>query len=158
MNQNSEQAVLAELEDGRLTADIETGHVFRRGKHVGKASSSGYLAVFVPSAKRYVLAHRIVWMKAHGAIPRGLVINHKNRRRWDNRLINLEAITQRDNVLHGSGSLVYTGIRPEDLAAVDPTWLADILARAQRGESPPERGSGEQMPMVLERRLRKYNT
>lgn len=45
--------------------------------------------------------HRLVWAAFHGAIPRGFIVNHKDKDRKNNALSNLELITQRDNCLHG---------------------------------------------------------
>ncbi len=47
-----------------------------------------------------VLVHRIVWEKAYGPIPDGMVIDHINGVRYDNRLENLRCITQRSNLLN----------------------------------------------------------
>jgi hypothetical protein len=132
---------LAQLRDGTLTTDPEHGVVYRNGKPARGRNNSGYIRVQLGDNKTTV-AHRIVWMSVHGPIKPGLVINHRNRKPDDNRLVNLEAITVQQNVLHATGSLAYAGIRPEDLEAVDPLWLADMLSRAAKGEAPPERGSG----------------
>jgi len=46
-------------------------------------------------------AHRLVWEVFNGPIPKGLVINHKNGVKDDNRLENLEVLTQSENVIDG---------------------------------------------------------
>lgn len=48
-----------------------------------------------------VRAHRLVWEAFNSAIPTGLVINHKNGVKGDNRLANLEVVTHGENTTHG---------------------------------------------------------
>lgn len=157
MSNATDAAVLTEISDGKITVDPETGHVFRRGKSVGKALASGYIAVYIPTIRRQAFAHRIVWLACHGEIRPGHVINHRNRRKWDNRLLNLEAITQSANVAHARGLARYDKVRPEDVAAVDPAWLADAVQRAAAGEELPSRPSGDPMPMMVRRSKVKYH-
>lgn len=63
---------------------------------------SGYLMVrMMVAGKRIVgLAHRLVWQHRHGDIPDGLVINHKNGLKDDNRPDNLELETHSGNKKH----------------------------------------------------------
>lgn len=44
--------------------------------------------------------HRLVWEAFNGPIPGRLEVNHKNLKRDDNRLENLELLTHRENVQH----------------------------------------------------------
>lgn len=63
----------------------------------------GYLQVRVTIKGRVysAVAHRLVWMYFNGTIPMGLEINHKNGKRADNKLKNLEPLTPSQNVRHG---------------------------------------------------------
>ena len=45
-------------------------------------------------------AHRFVWMLAHGEIPEGHHIHHRNHDRSDNQLSNLECISSTDHARH----------------------------------------------------------
>lgn len=121
MNPNDMRA-LALINDGTLTANPETGEVYHKGK-LAQARSNGYIvAARVP-------AHRIVWLAEHGSIPDGHDINHRNRKRDDNRIINLEPVTRRQNIRHAAGHLGYTGVRPEDVANASPEFIADLARR-----------------------------
>ena len=51
-------------------------------------------------AGRTVSLHRYVWEQAHGPIPDGHIIHHRNGDRYDNRLENLECLTHREHSSH----------------------------------------------------------
>ena len=53
--------------------------------------------------------HRFVYEFFHGPIPEGLVIDHINGDKADNRLHNLEAVTQKENVARGAAQKLTTG-------------------------------------------------
>lgn len=59
---------------------------------------SGYRTV--KRAGRSYLEHRLVWEAAHGPIPSGMQVHHKNGNKRDNRLENLELMTPRDHSEH----------------------------------------------------------
>ena len=44
--------------------------------------------------------HRVVWEQAHGPIPKGMVIDHINGDRHDNRLENLRLVTRQQNQMN----------------------------------------------------------
>lgn len=48
--------------------------------------------------------HRFVYEFFNGQIPEGLVVNHKDGDKTNNRVSNLEAVTQYENCLHGNGT------------------------------------------------------
>jgi hypothetical protein len=49
--------------------------------------------------------HRLVWNAFNGDIPKGLVINHLNEIKSDNRLCNLEMCTPKENSNYGTGKV-----------------------------------------------------
>lgn len=53
--------------------------------------------------KKFMYAHRIVWILQVGEIPEGLVIDHKNGNPCDNRLENLRTVTRAQNSLNTGG-------------------------------------------------------
>ena len=128
--------IIDALRTGLLTSDPATGQVCRDGRPVGHLSQ-GYVRLELHHNPRVpVLAHRVVWIDANGPIPDDLQINHRNRIRRDNRLSNLEVVTARENIGHAFDTAYYNRVRDEDLAAVDPEWLARVLALAASGEVP----------------------
>ena len=46
------------------------------------------------------LSHRVIWVHFFGNIPPGMEVNHKNGFKNDNRLINLELVTPKENKRH----------------------------------------------------------
>lgn len=48
----------------------------------------------------HAFSHRIVFMYYNGDIPEGIQVNHKNGIKHDNRLSNLELMTQSQNIRH----------------------------------------------------------
>lgn len=72
-----------------------------RNKHTGhilkpEVVHNGYLRVTI-SKKRYRV-HRLVYETFVGPIPEGYQIDHINEKRQDNRLVNLQVLTQAENV------------------------------------------------------------
>lgn len=70
------------------------------------AKDNEYLFVTVSdgggySTQKPKYVHRLVYEAFKGRIPKGLIINHKDKNRANNCIDNLEAITQRENCLHG---------------------------------------------------------
>lgn len=54
--------------------------------------------------KRTHTAHRFVYEFFKGKVPEGLVVNHKDGDKTNNRITNLEAVTQYENCVHGRGT------------------------------------------------------
>ena len=121
MNPNDMRA-LALIDDGALTTNPETGEVWHKG-NLARAGDNGYIRV------SGLAAHRVVWLAEHGFIEEGHQINHRNRKRDDNRIINLESVTPTQNMRHAAGHWGYTGVRPEDVANASPEFIADLARR-----------------------------
>lgn len=82
------------LDRGELIVDPTAGTIIRastgqRAEILDKRTAYGRVSVY-NQPYTLAMAHRIVWIAAHGLIPATLHINHKNRHRWDNRIDNLE--------------------------------------------------------------------
>jgi len=76
----------------------------------------------IRSTHRLVLEHRLIWEQAHGPIPEGCTIHHRNGNRLDNRLCNLELWVGN----HGHGAKIL------DLAADacrDPLFRSNLMLR-----------------------------
>lgn len=103
-----------EYRDGELYSLYDfRGKGRRRGKpkRLGNVSSNGYIRVsFRFNGRLYAeSAHRIVYAYFHNIteFPDGMVINHKDGNRQNNRIENLELVTPKENVNHA----INTGLR-----------------------------------------------
>lgn len=85
---------------GKFTVDAR-GHVWRGNRRAEKTAGE-YLQVrvMVNGRRYYTCAHRLVWHALRGPIPFGMVINHKNGVKTDNRPENLELSTYSANLSH----------------------------------------------------------
>lgn len=91
----------------RWTVDAAVGRVLGvRGQPFRRLNSWGYVQIKFRRPDDWqrevaVLAHRVIWEFVKGApLPDGLVINHRNGVKTDNRLANLEAVSAHENAQH----------------------------------------------------------
>jgi hypothetical protein len=96
------------IKNGILTAN-EMGDVFRLGKKVkGSIGQYGYKEFIAFNGSPKVLKfHWVVWTVFKGRVPDGMVLDHINNIRTDNRLVNLQLLTRAEN----SAKAVYTSGR-----------------------------------------------
>lgn len=87
-----------------LSYDPSTGYLKNkvcRGKtHIGQVIGSrntlGYIAHTINNTR--MLTHRIIWVMLYGSIPRGMVVDHINGIRSDNRIGNLRLVSHQMNM------------------------------------------------------------
>ena len=86
---------LAAMDAGVLSVDTEMGLVFGSrwgvGRPRGCLNTKGYVVftLHFDGLRKQIKAHRAVWLAANGSIPEGLMPDHQNRIKSDNRLDNL---------------------------------------------------------------------
>lgn len=61
-----------------------------------------YICLMVEGKARYYKVHRLVYEAFVGPIPYGHEINHINEEKADNRVENLETVSHKDNINHGT--------------------------------------------------------
>lgn len=88
--------------EGRLRQCV--GYKRRTGRMLNPpARASGYVQATVrlkDGSARHPLLHRLVAAAFIGPIPDGMQVNHKNGKKNDNRVVNLEIVTAAENNLH----------------------------------------------------------
>lgn len=86
----------------------------KKFNHKPKYSQHGYESIKLSAngkgTSHYI--HRLIYESFMSAIPKHLVINHINGIKNDNRIENLEAISQRDNVYHSIEAKLKIGQNP----------------------------------------------
>ena len=72
------------------------------GRRIGYKTNHGYIAIGwkVDGRTRHILVHRLVWLVFVGELTPGLVLNHKDGDKTNNRLRNLEEVNVSENVQH----------------------------------------------------------
>lgn len=93
------------------------------GSVAGCLRSDGYLSIRVDAEQ--FLAHRLAWFWATGVWPSN-EIDHKNRIRTDNRLLNLREATRSENLQNARKSWSSSGIRGVSWCAREKRFRAYI--------------------------------
>lgn len=80
---------------GVITISIKRRRAERKDMH-------GYLTIRSKLDGKYIttMAHRLIWQHLFGDIPDGLIVNHKNGIKLDNRPENLEVVTFSEDTKH----------------------------------------------------------
>lgn len=93
------QSLLRKLfsyDDGQLIWRVSPSRCVKAGQRAGYHHKlSGYRNLMVQ--KKHYAEHRCVWVWHNGTIPDGLVVDHINNDRTDNRIENLRLLTTRQN-------------------------------------------------------------
>lgn len=82
-------------ETGGFVWKVSPAQCVKAGQVAGSIRRRGYVSIQI-SGKTY-LAHRLVWLYVHGDFPEDQ-IDHINRIKDDNRLVNLRACTRSENL------------------------------------------------------------
>ncbi len=105
----SDEAAACALANGDIFCDLHAGKVYgRRGPggalrpvpvELGWMHPSGYVHINLSAngEKHQVRAHRVIYMAAYGHIPDGMVVDHINNNKSDNRISNLQLMTAKEN-------------------------------------------------------------
>lgn len=102
----------------------------KAGRAVGTVAKNGYVMINVLGKVR--LAHRLAWLITHGKWPE-FTIDHINRCKQDNRIINLRDVPLRANVWNNPAKELMAGARRDD----DGSWSS---AHIEYGEENVQSG------------------
>ena len=149
---NTEDNVYPVVISGELTIDSQ-GRIWRLARRTGNrwnrgtktipclrvraenALSNGYLQIRAMfNWKRHnALAHRLVWRHFYGLIPKGLLIDHKNCKKADNRPENLQLVSESESLRHRP-TFNQRGER-NHRCKLSNAQVAEIRKRRSEGES-----------------------
>ena len=105
----SDELIACALANGDIVCDAENGKVFgtrgpggvklKQPRELGFKHPSGYIHINLSAGgvKKQVRVHRVIYISAHGGIPNGMVVDHINGVKDDNRLCNLQILSPEDN-------------------------------------------------------------
>jgi hypothetical protein len=102
-----------EYKDGFLYWKVKPCIRTNIGDLAGRVTSGGYLQVGYK--KKYYMVHTIIWKMHNGDIPEGLVVDHKDRNSFNNKIENLRLCTLQQNTYNRamSNKLGVKGVRKE---------------------------------------------
>jgi len=80
----------------------------KKGTLSSKLMRNGYYMTSAQYENKiyYFMEHRVIWVWHNGAIPKGLVINHKDYNRANNDITNLELMTQKENTEYSKCNMI----------------------------------------------------
>lgn len=107
------------LSKGLISVDAKQGIVYwPNGQKVSpEINSKGYLRfrIAVNGTKCHFRIHRVVYIASFGFIPEGCHIDHINGNKQDNRLCNLQPLTDSENKRKQSAMRKENRMRPQPL-------------------------------------------
>ena len=92
--------VFVEMLKNRGCYIAEDWHIrSKKGGMMSKLMRNGYWMTVAQYNRKcyYFMEHRVIWCWLKGAIPNGLVVNHKDYNKANNNIDNLELMTQKEN-------------------------------------------------------------
>ena len=94
------------------------------GDIAGRVTSSGYLQFGLKG--KYYMNHIIIWKLHNGDIPEGFIVDHRDRFKLNNNILNLRLATQQQNLYNANKKGTYLkGVSFDCRRIVNP-WRASI--------------------------------
>ena len=116
---------LFEYKDGMLIWREDKRGFTKAGCLAGSLRRDGYIGLALST--KYLFAHRVVWEMHYGEIPEGMLIDHINGDRSDNRIDNLRLCTTRQNAYNrGKTAANKSGFKGVCWHKQKAKWVAQI--------------------------------
>jgi len=109
-------------EDGYLIS-------IKTNKQVGRPNDEGYIRVRGTNGKEY-RAHRIIWMLHFGEIPEGMLIDHIDGNKQNNKINNLRLATRIQNNANSIARVKTSGL-PKGVVKTGNTYRARLTHKGK---------------------------
>lgn len=76
------------------------------------------------------LSHRVIWQMFYGEIPDGLVVDHKDGNKWNNRISNLRLVTTQQNLCNTTRKM--PGLKGAHFDAEKNKWRSSIMVKGNK--------------------------
>lgn len=116
---------LFKYENGDLYWISSPNSLVPAGSKAGTLRKDGYIGIFIKGT--YYFAHRVIWVMHNGEIPNGLIIDHIDGDRSNNKLENLRVCTFQENHFNrGKQSNNKSGFKGVSWHKQKQKWVAQI--------------------------------
>ena len=141
---NNDEFVAWEIGKGNISVDTENGIVYSNRRAQGIPCEPhelkgtiirGYrhLKIVDGKVRRAVRHHRVVWIAAHGIPPEGMVVDHINNNKSDNRISNLQLLTPEDNSHKAHDDGLYLTGEDNPVAKLSDCEVEEVVLTYQLG-------------------------
>ena len=145
-NMSKDEFIALNLASGQIIADCKNGKVYTtkgpggialaKPKELAGTIVNGYRVVSIRNGavKKQCRVHRIIWIAQNGVIPEGMVVDHINNDKLDNRIENLQLLTPEDNSSKASNDGLYLSGDENPASVISEQARIEIALWYQTGE------------------------
>lgn len=145
-NMSKDEFIALNLASGQIIADCKNGKVYTtkgpggialaKPKELAGTIVNGYRVVSIRNGavKKQCRVHRVIWIAQNGVIPEGMVVDHINNDKLDNRIENLQLLTSEDNSSKASNDGLYLSGDENPASVISEQARIEIALWYQTGE------------------------
>lgn len=145
-NMSKDEFIALNLASGQIIADCKSGKVYTtkgpggialaKPKELAGTIVNGYRVVSIRNGavKKQCRVHRVIWIAQNGVIPEGMVVDHINNDKLDNRIENLQLLTPEDNSSKASNDGLYLSGDENPTSVISEQARIEIALWYQTGE------------------------